>query len=80
MFLLATNFYSKLKYFYKLRANIDLTKYEVDKSHFMKIPLEDGTGTISLLASITGISSNDQEPFSVPDLYRDEYALKLVKF
>ena len=39
---------------YQLRANVDLKLVEAEKTHFLKVPLEDGAGTVSLLITITG--------------------------
>jgi hypothetical protein len=36
-----------------------LKNYEAEKTHFVKLPLEDGAGTISLLFTITGIYSKE---------------------
>jgi hypothetical protein len=45
------------------RAFVDLTRYECDKTHHLKLPIENGTGTISIQFSLTGLSSkvNDGE-------------------
>lgn len=36
------------------KAFLDLRTLEVEKTHFIRLPLEDGAGTISLLLTITG--------------------------
>jgi hypothetical protein len=36
-----------------------LKNYEAEKTHFVKLPLEDGAGTISLLFTITGIYNKE---------------------
>ena len=41
-----------------IRAIVDLSNYEFDKTHHLKLPIENGTGLISLLISLTGISNN----------------------
>lgn len=41
------------------KAYIDLKTLEIEKTHFVKLPLEDGAGTVSLLLTITAIYSTD---------------------
>ena len=59
---------------------------QFEKTHFVKLPLEDGAGTISLLFTITGTYGTD----SITDLdynketllssrYKDEIITKYVK-
>ncbi len=36
-----------------------MKNYEAEKTHFVKLPLEDGAGTISLLFTITGIYNKE---------------------
>lgn len=44
----------KIVTFICFRANLDLKMIEPEKTHFLKVPLEDGAGTVSLLITITG--------------------------
>jgi len=40
------------------RAQIDLRTLECEKTHFIRLPLEDGAGSLSLLITITGMFSS----------------------
>lgn len=41
------------------KAQLDLKTLEMEKTNFVKLPLEDGAGTISLLLTITGIYGSE---------------------
>lgn len=59
-----------------LRTFIDLKSLEVEKTNFVKLALEDGAGTISLLLTITGTYGTD----SPTDLDYNKEALDLVGY
>ena len=60
------------------RAQVDLNNYELDKTHFLKVPIEPNGGTISILFSITGLYNTCVSPIeeSIPYEFRDEVAMK----
>lgn len=60
------------------RANVDLNNYELDKTHFVKIPIEPNAGTISILFSITGLYNTTTTPieYTIPYEFRDEVAMR----
>ena len=70
------------------RAQIDLKVLECEKTHFIKLTLEDGAGTLSLLITITGtykmITSNeleaDENELYASSTYKNEIIKKYVIF
>ena len=68
------------------KTSIDLRTLEVEKTHFLRLPLEDGAGTISLLVTITGTFGPDsvtdieynKESTAVTSRYFDNIIRKYV--
>ena len=63
--------------------NINLKIFQIDKTHFLKLPLENGCGTLSLLLSITGMNCTEYNNLeytneNIPDPYKDKIAIKFV--
>lgn len=68
------------------KTSIDLKTLEAEKTHFLRLPLEDGAGTISLLVTITGTYGPDsvtdieynKESTAVSSRYFDNIIRKYV--